>query len=215
MPSVRVNANDVREVVSRILFESEMDSRNFVQSIDLQIKPKYRREKVQNGKVKLPHVVRYHFRVCILGDHHHCQKAKELGIAFRTMDDLACLDMNKERRKQLAQSFDAFLASASIIRKLVRLLVPIFSKLGKFPTTLHENDHIPSRVEELMRIVTFKQHKEIVLSQPIGHVEMNETHLVENVMFALYFCASLMRKGWSDFESIHLKSTMGIPQKLL
>merc|ERR1712124_165537 len=46
------------------------------------------RDKRFAGTVKLPHVPRMRLKVCILGDAVHCEQAQNLGMPFRSVDDL-------------------------------------------------------------------------------------------------------------------------------
>merc|ERR1711904_410355 len=50
------------------------------------------RDKRFAGTVKLPHVPRMRLKVCILGDAVHCEQAQNLGMPFRSVDDLKKLN---------------------------------------------------------------------------------------------------------------------------
>merc|ERR1712045_876163 len=98
--------------------------RKFQETVDLQIGLKNydpQKDKRFSGTVKLKHVPRQKFKVCVLGDQQHCDQAKAAGIACMTADDL----------KKLAKSYDAFLASETLIKQIPRLLGPGLNKAGK------------------------------------------------------------------------------------
>ena len=52
------------------------------------------------------------------------------------------------------------------------------------------------------------------LSVAIGHVEMESDELIQNIYLAMNFLVSLLKKHWQNVRSLHIKSTMGVPQRL-
>src|SRR5690348_14645822 len=101
------------------------------------------------GQVKLPVVPKPKSRVCILGDARTCDIAKDKGLEYMSEDDLTKLNRNKKLVKKLAQRYDAFLASASLIKKIPRLLGPTLNKVGKFPGVLAPNADPAEKVSEI------------------------------------------------------------------
>ncbi|KAJ1872177.1 60S ribosomal protein L10A [Coemansia sp. RSA 990] len=88
----KVPITRVREEVSAILAASAGDQkRKFVETVELQIGLKNydpQRDKRFSGTIKLPYVPRPRMSVCILGDAHDCDRAKEQDMPFRSADDL-------------------------------------------------------------------------------------------------------------------------------
>jgi len=84
--------------------------------------------------IRLKHIPRPKFKVCLLGDQQHCDDAKSKGIPFMSADDLKKLNKDKKKVKKLAKSYDAFIASDTLIKQIPRLLGPGLNKAGKFPT---------------------------------------------------------------------------------
>jgi hypothetical protein len=54
----------------------------------------------------------------------------------------------------------------------------------------------------------------LCLSVAVGHVGMTEDELVQNVHLSVNFLVSLLKKHWQNVRSLHVKSTMGPPQRL-
>merc|ERR1711878_159144 len=130
----------------------ETKKRNFMETVDLQIGLKNydpQKDKRFSGTVKLKHVPRPKFKVCVLGDQQHCDEAKSKGIACMSADDLKKLNKNKKGVKKLAKKYDAFLASESLIKQIPRLLGPGLNKAGKFPALLTHNDNMEAKVIDL------------------------------------------------------------------
>ena len=80
--------------------------------------------------IRLKHVPRQKFKVCLLGDQQHCDEAKAKGIDFMSADDLKKLNKDKKKVKGLAKKYDAFLASDTLIKQIPRLLGPGLNKVG-------------------------------------------------------------------------------------
>jgi len=99
--------------------EVQGKERKFVETIDLQVTLKAydpRKDKRFAGSIRLPAVPRPNLKVCVLGDQKHCDEAKELGFPFMSVDDLKKLNKNKALVKKLANKYDAFVASTSLIK---------------------------------------------------------------------------------------------------
>ena len=75
------------------------------------------------------------YKVCLLGDQAHIDEAKSLGMDAMSADDLKKLNKDKKKVKKkvkkLAASYDAFLASGTLIKlkQILRLLGPGLNKV--------------------------------------------------------------------------------------
>ncbi|CAG8518333.1 4480_t:CDS:2 [Ambispora gerdemannii] len=152
--------------------------------------------------------------VAILGDAHDCDRAKEVGLEFMSVEDLKKLNKNKKQIKKLAKKYDAFLASESLIKQIPRLLGPGLHKAGKFPTPVTHNDDLKAKADELRSTIKFQLKKVLCLGVAVGHVEMTEDELVANIMLSINFLVSLLKKNWQNVKSLYIKSTMGKPERL-
>ena len=153
-------------------------------------------------------------RPCVLGDEFHCDQAKSLGIDFRSVEDLKKMNKNKKEVKKLAESFDFFLASESVIKQIPRLLGPGLNKAGKFPSPLSHSDDLAEKISEQKATIKFQLKKVLCIGVAIGHVSMTEDELTANVMLAINFLVSLLKKNWQNVRSLFVKSTMGKPVRV-
>merc|ERR1712024_20386 len=205
------------ECVSAVLKGSTDKKRKFLESVDLQIGLKnYDPQKDErfSGTVKLRHVPRRKFKVCLLGDQAHIDEAKEKNVPSMSADDLKKLNKDKKKVKRLAKSYDAFLCSDTLIKQIPRLLGPGLNKAGKFPTMLTHVDDLESKVNDVKATIKFQMKKVLCLSVAVGNVEMTEEQLMENIRLAMNFLVSLLKKHWQNVKSLHIKSSMGKPQRL-
>merc|ERR1712096_103961 len=180
----KVPKETLYECVGAVLQHSkETKKRKFTETVDLQIGLKNydpQKDKRFSGTVKLKHVPRPKFKVCVLGDQQHCDEAKSKGIACMSADDLKKLNKNKKEVKKLAKKYDAFLASESLIKQIPRLLGPGLNKAGKFPALLTHNDNLEAKVIDLKSTIKFQMKKVLCLNVAVGNVARSDDELVFN-----------------------------------
>merc|ERR1712055_173835 len=209
----KVPKDVLKESVAELLKNStETKKRNFLEAVVLQSGLKNydpQKDKRFSGTVKLKHVPRPKFTVCVLGDQAHCDEAKDKGMPFMNVDDLKKLNKNKKLVKKLAKKYDAFLASESLIKQIPRLLGPGLNKAGKFPTLLQHGDNIDARVNDLKSTIKFQMKKVLCLNVAVGNVKMAEDELIYDIHLAINFLVSLLKKHWQNVRSLYIKSTMG------
>merc|ERR1711977_250595 len=204
----------VREVLK---YSTETKKRKFTETIDLQIGLKNydpQKDKRFSGTIKLKHIPKPKYSVCIFGDHQHCDEAKEKNYPFMSADDLKKLNKDKKLVKKLAKKYDAFMASESLIKQIPRLLGPGLNKAGKFPTMLTHQDDMVGKVNDIKATVKFQMKKVLCLNVAVGNVGMNEDQIVQNLNLSINFLVSLLKKNWQNVKSLYVKSTMGAPQRL-
>merc|ERR1712110_717335 len=96
----KVPTEILRECVEAVKMGSEEKPRKFLESVDLQIGLKNydpQKDKRFSGTVKLRHIPRRKFKVCLLGDQQHIDDAKSKNIPAMSADDLKKL--NKDKKK--------------------------------------------------------------------------------------------------------------------
>merc|ERR1712142_1138161 len=210
----KIPKDTLKDSVAELLKNSlETKKRKFQETVDLQIGLKNydpQKDKRFSGTVKLKHVPRPKFTVCILGDQQHCDEAKSKGLPCMSADDLKKLNKNKKE----AEKYDAFLASESLIKQIPRLLGPGLNKAGKFPTLLTHNDNMEAKILDLSSTIKFQMKKVLCLNVAVGNVSMTEDELVYNIHLSINFLVSLLKKHWQNVRSLYIKSTMGAPLRL-
>merc|ERR1712105_347345 len=213
----KVPKETLYECVNAVLSASKEKKRKFLETVDLQIGLKNydpQKDKRFSGTVKLKHVPKLKYKVCLLGDQQHIDEAKALGMDAMSADDLKKLNKDKKKVKKLAAKYDAFMASDTLIKQIPRLLGPGLSKAGKFPVLVTHNDDLMVKLNDLKATIKFQMKKVLCLSVAVGNVAMSDEELVQNVHLAMNFLVSLLKKHWQNVRSLHIKSTMGPVQRL-
>lgn len=213
----KVSRETLYESINAVYQHSKEKKRNFVETVELQVGLKNydpQKDKRFAGTVKLKFIPRPKMKVCIIGDQQHCDEAKSLNVPCMDAEGLKKLNKNKKLVKKLAKKYDAFLASESLIKQIPRLLGPGLNKAGKFPSPLSHQESMSQKIDEVKSTIKFQMKKVLCLSVAVGHVAMPEDDLAQNVHLAINFLVSLLKKSWQNVRSLHLKSTMGPPQRL-
>jgi len=199
---------NVKELLDYSLNEKK---RNFLETVELQIGLKNydpMRDKRFSGTVKLPVVPRPGMAICILGDQHDIDRAKHHGFEFMSVEDLKKLNKNKKLIKKMAHKYDAFLASEPLIKQIPRLLGPGLSKAGKFPTPVSHAEDLANKVNDVKSTIKFQLKKVLCLGVAVGNVDMSEDQLIGNIMLAINYLVSLLKKGWQNVGSLTVKASM-------
>jgi len=152
--------------------------------------------------------------ICVLGDQHDIDRAKHHGVDAMSTDDLKKLNKYKKLIKKLARKYDAFIASDALIKQIPRLLGPGLSKAGKFPTPVSHAEDLANKMNEVKSTIKFQLKKVLCLGVAIGNIQMSDDQLLANVMLAINFLISLLKKQWQNIKSLHVKSSMGKPIRL-
>jgi len=214
----KISSDRLRNTVESLIKESTGENkRGFTETVELQVGLKNydpQKDKRFSGSVRLPSPTKASFRVCILGDQQHVDEAKKLGYDNMSIEELKKINRNKKIVKKMAKKYSAFLASEAIIRQIPRLLGPGLNKAGKFPSLLTHSDDMSAKVHELKCTVKFQLKKVLCLGVAIGNVGMTFDQLMANLQLTINFLVSLLKKGWQNVGSLHIKSSMGKVHRL-
>jgi large subunit ribosomal protein L10Ae len=213
----KLSSDVLREGIQGIQEGAKTKQRKFTETIELQVGLKNydpQKDKRFSGTVKLPYMPRPNFKVCVLGDHKHCEEAKAIGVDAMTVEDLKKLNKNKKLVKKLAKGYHAFLASEAVIKQIPRLLGPGLNKAGKFPSPISGNRNVEEVVNEVKASIKFQLKKVLCMGVAVANVGMDEAAIRTNTMYAVNFLVSLLKKNWQNVRCLYLKSSMGKPFRL-
>ena len=188
--------------------------RNFTESIELQITIKNfdpSKDKRFSGTYRLPLAPKANTKICIIANAKHvemCEKAGDKGLAYVTQDQLKALKKKKAELKKIANKYDAFMASDTLIKRVPRLL-PGLNRKGKFPTRVPSSDDPLDYVDEVTCTIKYAMKKVLCLNLAVGNVTMTEEELSRNIQLSINFLISLLKRGWQNIKVLYLKSTMG------
>lgn len=188
--------------------------RKFVQSIDLvinlrDIDPKKPEGKIQE-LVELPHVPGKKNRVCVMASGEMALKAKRAGSDLVLgRSDLEALAGDKKKQKQLAKTYDSFIAEAPLMPLVGRALGATLGPKGKMPTPVSPAEDIAERIEKHRKMVLIRMRGQPVLQCRVGTEDMGAEEIAENVQAVITRIERKLKRGIKNIKTIILKTTMG------
>jgi len=193
--------------------------RKFTETVELQVGLKDydpQKDKRFAGTVRLPHIPRPGLKICLIGDAKHLDIVKAQGIKVDVMDFDGLKTFNKDKKlvKKWAKQYALLLASDTLVKKIPTVLGPILNRIGMFPQVVTHNEDLRSKVDDARASIKFQLKKVTCMAVAIGNEKMSEEELRQNILMGVNFLASLLKKGWHNLKSVHVKTTMGKPFKL-
>ena len=133
------------------------------------------------------------------------------------MDFEGLKTFNKDKKlvKKWAKQYALLLASDTLVKKIPTVLGPILNRIGMFPQVVTHNEDLRGKVDDSRASIKFQLKKVTCMSVAIGNETMPEEEIRQNILMGVNFLASLLKKGWHNIKSVHIKTTMGKPFKLV
>ena len=212
----KISNDTIREGISKIL--GERKKRKFVETVDLQVMLRDydpNKDKRFNATCELNYPCRSNMKICLVGTVNHIDQAKGEGIDFKSLDDLKKFNRDAKEIKKWARRYDTLLVSESIAKNVTRTVGRYITSIGKIPVQISDSENVKDKIQELMCTIRFRVKKYPWLGQGVGIDTLGEEEIRGNVTKALNFLASQLPKGWHNFKSVHMKTTMGKPFRLL
>ena len=192
-------------------------ARKFTETIELQIGLKDydpQKDKRFSGAIKLPFIPRPKMKAIVLADQQHVDQCEKLGIPYIDAEGLKRFNKQRKAIKKFFKQYDILLASETILKQIPRLMGPSLSKINKFPAPITHNDNIQEKIDEAKATIKFALKKVLCMGVAVSNVDMTEEHQRQNVTLAINFFVSLLKKNWNNIRTLHIKTTMGKPQRI-
>jgi large subunit ribosomal protein L10Ae len=123
---------------------------------------------------------------------------------------------NKDKKliKKWAKKYAVLLATGSLVKEIAKL-APVLNRIGKFPQPVTHAEPLKKKIEDVRGTVKWQLKKVTNLNVAVGHQDMDDEQLRANIVMALNFLVSLLKKGWHNMKAINIKMTMGKAVKIL
>lgn len=200
--------------------EKTTKERKFTETVELQIGLKDydpQKDKRFTGSVRLPNVPRPGLKICIIADAKHEDEVKKNNIEcdVTTLDTLKKFNKDKKLVKRWAKKYHLLLASDSVLKKVPVVVGPILNRIQRFPAQVNHNAPLANQVTDARASIKFQLKKVTCMNNAVGNVTMTDDELKTNIMMSLNFLASLLKKGYHNIKTVHIKTTMGPSVKIL
>merc|ERR1740121_3098007 len=197
-----------------------MKERKFTQTIELQVALKDydpQKDKRFVGTVRLPNVPRPKLKIFLIADAKHQDEVAASGVEIEvtTLNNLKKFNKDKKQIKKWAKQYSLLIATDNLVKKIPVVCGPTLNRIGMFPQPVTHAEPLSKKVEDIKASVKWQLKKVVCLNVAVGHEGMDDEKIRQNVVTALNFLASLLKKGWHNVKSINMKCTMGKPIKIL
>lgn len=75
-------------------------------------------------------------------------------------------------------------------------------------------DNLSDKITEVKSTIKFQLKKVLCMGVAVGNVGMTQEQLVGNIMLAINYLVSLLKKGWQNVGSLTIKATMSPPKRV-
>lgn len=193
----RLTQQQVTECITAILKDKKQ--RKFVETVELQVGLKdydTQKDKRFAGTVRLPHIPRPKLRICLIGDAKHVEEAKGLDIDVIDLEGLKKFNKEKKAIKKWAKKYHVLLATDSLVKKIPTVLGPVLSRIGMFPQVVTHAESLRGKIDDTRANIKFQLKKVTCMAVAVGNESMSEDQLRQNILMAINFLVSLLKKGW-------------------
>lgn len=175
--------------------------RKFQQTVELQIGLKDydpQKDKRFSGTVRLPNIPRPKLKVCIIADQKHADEVETNGIEVDVISLESLAKFNKEKKAvtKWAKQYQLLLATNTVVTKITKVCGNHLNRIGLFPQPVTHNESLAKKVADVRGSVKWQLKKVTCLNVAIGNETMTDEQLRQNIVMALNFLASLLKKGW-------------------
>jgi large subunit ribosomal protein L1 len=212
-----LDTKNILEAIKEVKEKSE--KRKFAQSIELiinfkDIDPKKPEGKIQES-VELPRPPGKGNRICVIASGEMALKAKQTGADLVIQrNELEALAEDKKKKKELAETYDFFIAEAPLMPLVGKVLGAVLGPRGNMPTPVPPNANVKEQIEKHRKTVLIRTRGQPSIQCRIGNEEMPNEEIAENILTTVRRIEGKLKKGIKNVRSIYLKTTMGSPVKI-
>lgn len=212
-----LDTKTILDVIKEVKGKSE--KRNFVQSIELVINlqdvdPKKPESKIQE-LIELPYPPGKENRICVVASGEMALKAKRAGADLVVeRGDLEALMGDKKKQKEIAETYDFFIAEAPLMPIVGRSLGATLGPKGKMPTPIPPTADIADQIKKQRKMLLVRLRGQPVLQCRVGNENMPDEEITQNVQAVIRRVEGKLKRGIKNIRSIHLKTAMGPPVKV-
>jgi len=207
---------DLETAVSRAL--EEAPPRNFRETVDLAINlrdldlndPSNRIDE----SIVLPGGTGQETTIVVFAEGETAVRAREVADEVFDADDLEDLGDDEDQAKDLADEVDFFVAEASLMQDIGRLLGTVLGPRGKMPTPLQPDDDVVETVERMKNTVQLRSRDRRTFHTRVGAEDMNAEEIADNIDVILRRLHGSLEKGPLNVDSVYVKTTMGPAERV-
>ena len=161
-----------------------------------------------NQELVLPNALIPPPKICAFGDGEFAEAATAAGAeSVVSKEDIPRLGEEKKERKNLAKSYDFFIAAVDAMPLIGRYLGQALGSRGKMPRPFPPQADLSTIVNQYHRTVRIRMRNTPTFHVKVGHEKMSDSEIADNIMAVLNFVDG---KGFSArISNVSVKTTMG------
>lgn len=199
--------------------KNSAEKRRFKQTVELELKLRNidvsKPENTFTEIHPLPKGVGKKRKICIFADGASLPRAREAGAdEVLTRSDIEALANNKKAVKKLAKRFDFFVADATLMPLIGRVMGQILGPRGKMPTPFPPNVDPKPIVERLRNSVLIRLKGQPVIRCPVGTEDMDPADIADNIIDLINYVPQKVKGGQAVLDRAVIKLTMSKPVKI-
>jgi len=199
--------------------KSKAEKRKFVQSIELvlnlrEIDMKKPESKIQE-LIELPYQIGKQGKLCVIASGELAMKARNAGADMVIeRAELEALAGDKKKQKEIAQTYESFIAEAPLMPIVGRVLGSVLGPKGRMPIPVPPQVNIADVLLRQRRTVLVRTRGQPVLQCRIGTEDMSDEQITENIQAVLRRLEGKLKKGLKNIRTMVIKTAMGPPVEL-
>ena len=207
---------DIEDAVSRAL--DEAPPRNFRETVDLAINLRDLDLNDPSNRVDesivLPGGTGQETTIVVFAEGETAVRAREVADEVYDGDDLEELGGDDDAAKDLADEVDFFVAEASMMQDIGRLLGTVLGPRGKMPTPLQPDDDVVEVVNRMKNTVQVRSRDRRTFHTRVGAEDMSTEEIADNIDVILRRLHANLEKGPLNLDSVYVKTTMGPAERV-
>lgn len=148
-------------------------------------------------------------RVCVFASGEMAVKARGVADLIIQPQEIEAFAGDKKKAKEVAQSYDFFVAEAPLMPVIGRRLGVVLGPRGKMPKPLPPGADPAPVISTLRNTVRVRSRDKRTFHAPIGTRDMPPEDIAENLDFLMRRVLGKLERGKFNIRSAFVKTTMG------
>jgi large subunit ribosomal protein L1 len=193
--------------------------RGFEQSVELMVKLQNidlkKTENRINEAIELPNGIGKPTKVCVMASGDLALKARDAKAEMvMNREDLNRVGSDKKEAQRLANEYDYFIAEASMMPTIGKVLGQALGPKGKMPTPIPPNAPVDQIIERHRRMVRVRARDNPLIQCKVGTESMPMENIIENIETVISRLEGKLERGSKNISKVIVKYTMSPPIKL-
>jgi len=217
--AIAMAATEIVNAVQKALDEDHNKKRGFTQTVDLAINLKDIDMNEPSNRIDeeihLPAGRGEDAQVGVFGSGEMALNAKDVADAVFSPDDIEELADDPDKAKDIAETYDFFIAAAPLMPAIGKHLGRFLGPRGKMPSPVPPTVDIAEEVERLRHTSRVRSKSATTFHCRVGMETMNPEDIADNVSAILKVLEENLERGRNNINAIYVKTTMGKPVEVV